>query len=118
MEAIRKIKLYSNRFLNFYSSQEPRIQRKIEFVLDLIRFEKNVPVKFFKKLQGTNDIYEIRVMTTFKSIRILCFFDAGNLIVLTNCFVKKSQKTPVNEIKLAERLKNEYMASSPGGKIS
>ncbi|MEO5789204.1 MAG: hypothetical protein ACOH2D_14475 [Gelidibacter sp.] len=25
-------------------------------------------------------------MTTFKSIRILCFFDDGNLVVLTNCF--------------------------------
>lgn len=32
--------------------------------------------------------------------------------------IKLSQKTPVIEIKLAERLKNEYMASSPGGKIS
>ena len=48
-------------------------------------------------------------MTTFKSIRILCFFDDGNLVVLANCFVKKSQKTPRKEIKLAEKLKNEYL---------
>ena len=47
--------------------------------------------------------------TTFKNIRILCFFDKGDLVVLTNCFLKKSQKTPAKEIKLAEKLKREYL---------
>lgn len=44
-----------------------------------------------------------------KSIRILCFQDEGTLIVLTNAFVKKTQKTPKSEIKLAEKLKGEYL---------
>jgi phage-related protein len=30
-------------------------------------------------------------------------------VVLTNCFVKKTQKTPKSEIKLAEKLKKEYL---------
>jgi phage-related protein len=30
-------------------------------------------------------------------------------VVLTNAFIKKSQKTPKNEIKLAENLKTEYL---------
>jgi phage-related protein len=34
--------------------------------------------------------------------------DEGTLVVLTNAFVKKTQKTPKNEIKLAESLKMEY----------
>lgn len=46
---------------------------------------------------------------SFKNIRILCFFDDGNLVVLLNCFVKKTQKTPRKEIKLAEKLKREYL---------
>ncbi|MDP4107911.1 MAG: type II toxin-antitoxin system RelE/ParE family toxin [Bacillota bacterium] len=49
------------------------------------------------------------MITTFKNIRILCFFDKGELVVLTNCFYKKAQKTPAKEIKLAEKLKNEYL---------
>lgn len=81
----------------------------MEYVLDLVRFERQVPKKFFKALENTDRIYEVRVITTFKSIRILCFFDGGNLIVLTNCFVKKSQKTPRKEIKQAEKLKKEYL---------
>lgn len=40
--------------------------------------------------------------------RIFCFFDEGKLIVLLSGFQKKTQKTPSEEIKRAERLKNEY----------
>ena len=71
----RKIIAYTNRFL------------------DLVRFEERVPIKFLKYLEITDSIYEVRVNTTFKNIRILCFFDKGNLLVLTNCLVKKAQKT-------------------------
>jgi len=113
---IRKIITYGDNFVNFYKSQDSKIQEKIEYVLDLVRFEKQVPIKFFKYLDNTDGIYEIRIITTFKNIRILCFFDKGELIVLTNCFLKKSQKTPRKEIKTAEKLKNEYMTEKYGGK--
>jgi phage-related protein len=108
---IRKITAYKNYFIDFYESQEPKVQEKIEYVLDLVRFERNVPKNFFKKLENTDGIYEVRVITAFKSIRILCFFEDGNLVVLANCFVKKTQKTPRKEIKKAERLKKEYLKS-------
>ena len=105
---IRSIIVYKEYFVNFYKAQDNKVQEKIEYVLDLVRFERKVPKKFFKSLEDTNGIYEVRVITTFKSIRILCFFDKGNLVVLTNCFVKKTKKTPKREIKLAEKLKKEY----------
>ena len=78
-------------------------------MMDLIRFEQQIPRKFFKYLHNTDGIYEIRVITTFKGIRILCFFDNEDLVVLINCFLKKTQKTPKKEIRLAERLKREYL---------
>jgi phage-related protein len=106
---IRKIIAYKQNFVEFYKSQEKKVQLKIEYVLDMVRIEKRVPKKFFKYLENTDGIYEVRVIMTFKSIRILCFLDKGNLIVLTNCFIKKTQKTPRKEIKLAEKLKKEYL---------
>lgn len=108
---VRKIIAHKSYFVEFYKVQEEKVQEKIEYVLDMLRFEKRVPKKFFKALENTNGIYEVRVVTTFKSIRILCFFDDENLVVLMNCFVKKSQKTPRKEIKLAEKLKKEYLKS-------
>jgi len=112
---IRKILAYKDNFIDFYKSQDLKIQEKIEYVLDLVRFERQVPNKFFKLLENTDGIWEVRVITTFKSIRILCFQDKGNLVVLTNCFLKKTKKTPKKEIKLAEKLKKEYLTEKYGG---
>ncbi len=106
---VRKIIVYRKNFLEFYKAQDSNVQLKIEYVLDLVRFEKYVPKKFLKYLEKSEGIYEVRVITTFKSIRILCFFDKGDLVVLTNCFIKKTQKTPRKEIKLAEKLKQQYL---------
>lgn len=114
---IRKITAYKDYFVKFYKLQDNKTQEKIEYVLDMVRFEKQVPIKFFKFLEETDGIYEVRVLTTFKSIRILCFFDKGDLVVLTNCFIKKTQKTPRQEIKLAESLKAEYLNEKYGGKL-
>jgi len=61
-------------------------------------------------LDGSDGIYEIKVRTAFKDIRILCFLDKADLIVLTNWFLKKARKTPRYEIKQAERVKREYLA--------
>jgi phage-related protein len=105
---IRKVIAYKEYFADFYKAQDEKVREKIGYVLDLVRFEKQVPKKFLKNLENTEGIYEVRVITTFKSIRILCFFDDGNLIILANCFVKKTQKAPRKEIKLAEKLKKEY----------
>lgn len=112
---IRRIIAYKDNFVEFYKAQDSKIQEKIEYVFDLVRFEKQVPTKFFKFLENSDQIYEIRVITTFKNIRILCFFDKGDLVVLTNCFFKKAQKTPAKEIILAEKLKNEYLKEKYGG---
>jgi len=108
LEKIREFRFYKERFLSFYFDQSAKVQTIIDYILDYIRFGRDVPVKFFKKLVSTNGIYEVRVLTSEKSIRILCFKEKEELIILTDCFVKKSQKTPSKEIRLAEKLKKEY----------
>jgi phage-related protein len=110
----REIIFFGDDVINFYNSQDIKVQLKIEYVLDLVRFERHIPIKFYKKLESTDGIYEVRVITTQKSIRILCFQDEGKLVVLTNAFVKKTQKTPKKEIELAEKLKNDYLNKKNG----
>lgn len=109
MFVAREIIFFGDKVIDFYKSQDSKIQLKIEYVLDLVRSERQVPIKFFKKLESTNGIYEVRIITSQKSIRILCFQDEGTLVVLTHAFVKKTQKTPKNEIKRAEHLKVQYL---------
>jgi phage-related protein len=66
-----------------------------------------VPERFFKHLEGTDGIYEMRVKVGSDIYRIFCFFDQGQLIILLNGFQKKKDKTPRQEIIRAERLKKE-----------
>jgi phage-related protein len=104
----RKIYFYGNYFLDFYCKQDVKTKEKIDFVLDLIRNIERVPTKFLKYLENTDGLYEIRIMINVKSIRIFCFFDKENLIILLNCFIKKSNKTPKREIEKGIKLKGAY----------
>jgi hypothetical protein len=60
----REIIFFGDNVIDFYKSQDSKVQLKIEYVLDLVSFERQVPIKFFKKLEGTNGIYEVRVITS------------------------------------------------------
>ena len=67
-----------------------------------------VPVTYFKKLVNTDNIWEVRVQIGNDILRLLGFLDDGNLVVLTNGFQKKTQKTPKLEIDIAENRKRDY----------
>jgi phage-related protein len=62
-------------------------------------------------MTGSDGIFEVRVEVGSDIYRVFIFFDKGNLVVLVNGFQKKTQKTPKAEIKMAEKLKNEYLAA-------
>ena len=57
----------------------------------------------------TDGIYEIRSVSGKKIVRILYFFDGKDkVIIATNGFIKKSQKTPKKEIENAKRMRQDY----------
>ena len=59
--------------------------------------------------QGTDDLWEVRAEFGGDAYRLLGFWDAGRLIILTNGFAKKTQKTPTREIEIAEQRKRDYL---------
>lgn len=108
MTTERQLVFHKHYFTDFYSAQTPKVQEKIEYVFKLLRTVDKVPRKFLDHMTGTDGLYEIRVEVGSNIFRIFCCFDKGNLVILFNGFQKKSQKTPKQEIELAERLKKEY----------
>jgi len=107
-EFIRDIFYYKNYYLDFFGKLKPEVKKKFNWTLQLIATLDRVPEKYFKHLTGSNGIFEIRVEVGSDIYRVFSFFDKGQLIVLVNGFQKKSQKTPKNEIELAEKLKKQY----------
>ena len=108
MEKHRKLFFYGDYYHNFYKKLDSSVKKKVDWVLGIICELEIVPIKFLKYLEGTDGLYEIRVRVRSNIYRIFCFFDEGKLIVVLQGIHKKTQKTPKNEIKKAEKLKKEY----------
>lgn len=94
----------------FFDSLTNKQFEKIAFVLDLIEQLDIVPRQYFKKLKGTDGIWEVRAQKGSDAFRILGFFDGKDLVVLSHAFTKKSQKVPKKEIELAEKRKLDYLS--------
>jgi len=100
----------------FLDSLKPKHAKKVTWTLRLIEDMDQVPVQYFKKLKNTDDIWEVRARIGSHSFRILGFITGDEFVVLTNGFKKKSQKTPKQEIELAEQRKADYLARNRGSK--
>ena len=57
-----------------------------------------------------NDILELRARIGTDRYRILYFFYKGDKAVLTNCFLKTTRKTPVEELNKAIKNRNIYFS--------
>ena len=55
-------------------------------------------------------IYELRSKTGTNVIRILYFFEENRIIIATNGFVKKQQRTPKSEIELAKKRRKNHLS--------
>ncbi len=101
----RNIFFYKHYFTDFYKKQTTVVQKKLNWTIELIMTIEMVPKKYFSHMEDTDGLFEIRVEVGNNIFRVFSFFDEGNLVILLNGFQKKTQKTPKNEIELAEKLK-------------
>ena len=81
---------------------------KILWVIRLVSELDMVPASYFKKLPGTDGIWEVRIIFGGNIFRILGFMIENSFVILTNGFHKKSQETPRSEIDLATDRKKEF----------
>lgn len=93
----------------FLDSLNSKMAQKVTWVLSLIEEEAFIPQKYFKKLTNSDDIWECRISFSSDIVRIFAFFDKNNKVILTHGFIKKTQKTPREEILRAENYKKEYL---------
>ena len=109
MNSERRILVYKDYFLTFYRALEAGAQKKIDYVLDVLKMQDRVSEKFVKYIK--DGLYEIRASYNGNIYRAFFIFDEGNIVMLFNGFQKKTQKTPSKEIDRALELKKEYYAA-------
>ena len=98
----------------FYFSQPERIQKKFDYVINVMATVYNVSTKFVKHLK-TSDLYEMRISIGSNEYRTILFtadnpnFIEATQIILLNGFLKKSEKDYKKQIdkahKIIDRLK-------------
>jgi phage-related protein len=94
---------------DFLDSLPAKTAQKVVWVLQLIEELDTVPATYLKKLDGTDDLWEVRIQIGGSSIRLLGFFAGRSLFVLNHAFIKKTNKTPLKHIKVAEARKRDYL---------
>ena len=108
MQKIRQVVAYKNYFEDFLLDQPLKVQNKIYKVLEAIETLERIPTGYLKYLVGTKGLYEARIRLGTDIWRVFCFFDQGRVVILLSGFVKKTQKTPRNEIDKAINLMKDY----------
>lgn len=92
----------------FILSLDKKMRAKILGIIDILEENGNeLREPYSKYLEG--GIFEIRGKVGNDISRVLYFFYYGKRIVLTNGFIKKTQETPKQEIKLAKMYRNEFL---------
>jgi len=99
---------------DFLDSLPGRVARKVTWVLKLLEDLDVVPSSYFKKLVGTDGIWECRITSGSNAYRILCFFANHSVVVLSHGFMKKTQKTPKAEIERAEASRRDFLTRRTG----
>lgn len=100
-------------FDSFYNLLNIRAKKKVDYVFEHIRTEKNVCTKFVKSLVNT-DFYEMRISVD-NEYRIILFtidndnFINANEIVLLNGFIKKSTADYDKQIVIAQKLMENFL---------
>ncbi len=93
----------------FLDSLSGKTAQKVTWVLSLIEDLDVVPPTYFKKLVGSEDIWECRIQLGSNAYRIFCFFDGNSVVVLTHGLIKKTQKTPRGDIEKAASYRKDYL---------
>ena len=103
---MKKIIAFKRYYTDFMGTLSKLEQTKIMRALLLFETEDKIPHHYIKYLR--DGIYEFRVTFGNNEFRFLFIYDHDTIVVLLNCFKKKTQKTPNREIDKAIRLKEEY----------
>lgn len=103
---MKRIIAYKNYFDRFIKDLSELERKKVLYGLALLSTDDKVPRHYIKYL--LDGIYELRITCGNNEFRIMFIYDGDKIVVLFNCFRKKTQKTPKNEIDKAIRLKDEY----------
>lgn len=93
---------------DFLNSLDVKMRAKMYGLIGILKEKGNQLREPYSK-HLDDGIFELRCKVGSNITRVLYFFYYKGQIVLTNGFVKKTQKTPPEEIELAKKRRSDYI---------
>ena len=93
---------------DFLSGLDIKMQAKMIGLLEILEDKGNMLREPYSK-HLDDGIFEIRCKVGNNITRVMYFFYYEGKIILTNGFVKKTQKTPKKEIELAKERRRDFV---------
>lgn len=94
---------------DFILAQDVKMRAKIFTMLEFLESKGPELREPYSKPLG-DGIFEVRAKQGSDITRVLYFFVVGRKVILTNGFVKKTQRTPPAEIERAKRYRADYQS--------
>ena len=95
---------------DFIDSLSNEGQAKYIFITKLLKeYGIHVREPYVRQITGHKKLYEIRIKDKTGISRILYFAHTGRKFILLHGFIKKTAKTPLREIEIAEKRMTDYV---------
>jgi len=88
--------------VEFIESLSTKEAAKILREIDLLeKYGLSLGMPYIKKLEGTDELWELRIKHSSNSFRVFYFHYVDGLFVLLHAIKKKTEKTPKKDIELS-----------------
>lgn len=94
---------------DFLDSLDIKMRAKMIATVEMLKKNGNQLREPYSKPLD-DGIMELRAIVGTNISRVLYFFVVGQKVILTNGFIKKTQKTPRREIDTAKKYREDYIA--------
>lgn len=112
---MKRIVAYKNYYRDFMLKLTENERTKIKRALLLFETEDKIPRHYISYIR--DGLFEFRLTGGNKEFHMFYIYDGDKMVILFNCFIKKSTKTPKKEIDKGLKLMEEYKNAKERGII-
>lgn len=94
--------------LNFLNALDVKMRTKMLHTIEFLQ-EYGPELREPHSKPLGDGLFELRAQVGSDISRVVYFFFVGRRAILTNGFIKKTQKTPKSEIALAKKYRDDYL---------